>query len=163
MTSLHVPPTRLRVNQALVELQVPSISLCVSCLRGKPVDTSVSWIPNTTDSNPRCPHFAPSRTRTGTAHRNYNNNPTLLRVSEDLALYRIKPARPGNLSNNIRNKILATPQARHNHPDRSQSSKHPRTKAEYVLPIDGKAGVTFIVTWGDNFKWEMKDRVSRWR
>ena len=145
MTSLHVPPTHLRVNKALVELQELALSLCVSCLRGKPVDTRVSWIPNTTDSDPRRPQFR--ATLNAYRHRSLgycNNNPALLRVSEDLALYRIKPVCPVDLSNNTRNKIPATPQARHNHPDRSQSSVHPHTKAECVLPVDRKAGVTFI-------------------
>ena len=145
MTSLHVPPTHPRVNmKALVELQELAISLCVSCLREEPVDTRVSWTPNTTDSDPRYPQFR----AIPNAYRHRSSVPrqqlTLLRVSEDLALYRIKPVCPADLSNNIRNKILAIPQARCNHPDRSQSSRHPRIKAEYVLPIDGKAGVTFI-------------------
>ena len=56
-TSLHVPPTHLRVNEALVELRELVISLRVSCLRGEPVDTRVSWIPNTINSDPRCPKF----------------------------------------------------------------------------------------------------------
>ena len=35
-------------------------------------------------------------------------------------------------------------------------------KAEYVLPIDGKAGITFIENWATISMGEMKDRVSGW-
>ena len=79
-TSLHMPPTHLRVNKALVELRGPAISLCVSCLRGKPVDTSISWIPNTADSDPRRPHLAPRRTRTDTAHQIATTAPLFVRI-----------------------------------------------------------------------------------
>lgn len=146
MTSLRVPPTRLRYVCDPVQLQELAISFRVSCLREKPVDTGVSWIPNAANINPRRLHFAPLGMRTGTARQNCNNDLALLYVSEDLALYRIKPARLVNLADNTHNRILATPQVPHNHPNRSQSSKHPRTKAEYVFPVEGKAGVTFIET-----------------
>lgn len=118
----------------------------VSRLRGKPVDTSIPWMANTTDSDPRCPHLAPLRARTDTAHRAVDNNPHSSCVPKDLVQHRIKPDCPVNLSGNTRSKILSVPQARKTYPNRSQSSKHPRTKAEYVLPVDSKAEVTFIET-----------------
>lgn len=100
MTSLRVPPTRLRYVCDPVQLQELAISFRVSCLREKPVDTSVSWIPNAANINPRRLHFAPLGMRTGTARQNCNNDLALLYVSEDLALYRIKPARLVNLADN---------------------------------------------------------------
>ena len=74
MTSLRVLPTHLRAHQALVGLRELTISFRISHLRGEHVDTSVSWIPNATDNNPRCPHFASLGTRTGTARRNRDSS-----------------------------------------------------------------------------------------
>ena len=138
MASLHVPPTHLRTAQALVKLQEPAISLRVSCLRGKPVDACDSWKPNIPGSNPSCPHFAPLRARTGTAQSELWQRPhsSACIQGSDTVMYQASWL--GRPRQQHRQQVLATPQVRHNHPNRSQSSKHPRTRQSTCLPLTSR-------------------------
>lgn len=86
VTSLHVPPTHLRTDQALVEAPGTSISLRVSCLRGKPVDTSASWRPNAANSVQGTPVSRHSGRVQAPLIRTATTTLALPRVSEDLAL-----------------------------------------------------------------------------